>query len=128
MTLPNQDFSSQLKSLQQQLASLQTHTPAVAYPQPQPVVHKISMTEGMAGAEAILKELPPGASDIVAHKSEDIVYIIARDDNGVPAPIRVAKLTFIEAQDDPTGYVTKKDFDAFKDELRAMFAQKGAEA
>ena len=63
----------------------------------------------------------------MAHRNEDIIYILARDENNVPAPIQVAKIQFIEAQEDPTGYVTKKDFDAFKDELKSMLTEKGKE-
>ena len=122
MTLPNVDYNKQMTAIQQQIANLKPIQPFI------PVsVHKIMPVDGISGAEAILKEMPAGSSEIVAHRNEDIIYILARDENNVPAPIQVAKIQFIEAQEDPTGYVTKKDFDAFKDELKSMLAEKGKE-
>ena len=124
MNLPNVDYNQQLQAIQQQITNLKSpQVPAYYVPAP---VHKIQPVDGMAGAEAILKEMPAGSSDIVAHRDEDIIYILARDQNNVPAPIQVAKIEFIQAQEDPTGYVTKKDFDSFKEELKALIAQKGA--
>ena len=128
MTLPNVDYNQQFQAIQQQIANLKSPVPQFV-PQPQPLpqhpIHKISPVDGLAGAEAILKEMPAGSSDIVAHRTEDIIYILARDENNVPAPIQVAKIEFIKAQEDPTGYVTKKDFDQFKTELMALLSQKG---
>jgi hypothetical protein len=108
-----ESYNSQIASIQSQLNKLQK-------PSFNPYVHKITPVDGLSGAEAVLKEMPAGSSDIVAHKSENIAYLLARDDNNVPAPIQVMKYEFIEAQDDPTGYVTKKDFDEFKAELKAI--------
>ena len=123
MNLPNVDYNQQLQAIQQQITNLKSpQVPTYYAPAP---VHKIQPVDGMAGAEAILKEMPAGSSDIVAHRDEDIIYILARDQNNVPAPIQVAKIEFIQAQEDPTGYVTKKDFDSFKEELKALIAQKG---
>ena len=119
MTLPNQyDFSQQLASLQSQLN--QMNRPSIGQP-----VHKVLPVASMAEAEAILKEMPPGSSDIVAHKSENIMYLLARDENNVPAPIRPMKYDFLDPQDDPTGYVTKKDFERFMEKIEALVAQKG---
>ena len=124
MNLPNVDYNQQLQAIQQQITNLKSpQVPTYYTPTP---VHKIQPVDGIAGAEAILKEMPAGSSDIVAHRDEDIIYILARDQNNVPAPIQVAKIEFIQAQEDPTGYVTKKDFDSFKEELKALIAQKGA--
>ena len=122
MTLPNVDYNKQMTAIQQQIANLKPIQPFIPAS-----VHKIMPVDGISGAEAILKEMPAGSSEIVAHRNEDIIYILARDENNVPAPIQVAKIQFIEAQEDPTGYVTKKDFDAFKDELKSMLAEKGKE-
>lgn len=122
MTLPNVDYNKQMNAIQQQIANLKPIQPFIPAS-----IHKIMPVDGISGAEAILKEMPAGSSEIVAHRNEDIIYILARDENNVPAPIQVAKIQFIEAQEDPTGYVTKKDFDAFKDELKSMLAEKGKE-
>ena len=124
MNLPNVDYNQQMQAIQQQIANLKAPQPQMpTFVAPTPV-HQIKPVDGLSGAEAILKEMPAGSSDIVAHKTEDIIYILARDQNNVPAPIQIAKIEFIEAQEDPTGYVTKKDFDAFKEELKALI-QKG---
>lgn len=125
MTLPNTDYNQQLQNIQQQMASLKAQ-PVPAYYAPTPA-HKIKPVDGMSGAEAILKEMPAGSSDIVAHRTEDIIYILARDENNVPAPIQVAKIEFIQAQEDPTGYVTKKDFENFKEELKALIGKGDSE-
>ena len=132
MTLPNTDYNQQLQNIQQQMANLKTLQPQAFQPQTAylPVtstIHKIKPVDGMSGAEAILKEMPAGSSDIVAHKTEDIIYILARDENNVPAPIQVAKIEFIQAQEDPTGYVTKKDFENFKEELKALIGKGDSE-
>jgi hypothetical protein len=121
MILPNTDYNQQLQNIQQQMASLKAQ-PVPTYYAPTPA-HKIKPVDGMSGAEAILKEMPAGSSDIVAHRTEDIIYILARDENNVPAPIQVAKIEFIQAQEDPTGYVTKKDFENFKEELKALIGK-----
>jgi hypothetical protein len=129
MNLPNADFNHQMRAIQDQINGLKTQgasfVPQMQIPQYAAPVHKISPVDGLSGAEAILREMPAGSSDIVAHRTEDIIYILARDENNVPAPIQVAKIEFIQAQEDPTGYVTKKDFDNFKEELKALIAQKG---
>lgn len=121
--VPGVDYNQQMAAIQQQLSQLKLN--ATPTPQIQPMLHQIKPVDGLAGAEAVLKEMPAGSSDIVAHKTEDIIYILARDEKGVPAPIQAAKIEFITAQEDPSGYVTKRDFDAFKEELKAMLAQKG---
>ena len=124
MNLPQVDYNQQMQAIQQQIANLKAPQPQMpTFYAPAPV-HQIKPVDGLSGAEAILKEMPAGSSDIVAHKTEDIIYILARDQNNVPAPIQVAKIEFIQAQEDPTGYVTKKDLDAFKEELKALI-QKG---
>ena len=114
------DYNQQLGAIQAQLANLRH---PVSLPSPP---HQVMPVDGIAGAEAMLRELPPGSSDIVAHRSEDIVYLIARDDNGAPLPIRTAKLEWIDTRDDPTGYVTKRDLEDLKADLMTMFTNKEA--
>ena len=127
MNLPNVDYNQQMQAIQQQIANLKNPQPQMpTFFAPTPV-HQIKPVDGLSGAEAVLKEMPAGSSDIVAHKTEDIIYILARDQNNVPAPITIAKIEFIEAQEDPTGYVTKKDFDAFKEELKALIQKEDKE-
>ena len=112
------NYSDQLASINQQISSLQK--PSI-FQKP----HTVIPVDGVSGAEAILKEMPAGSSDIVAHKTENILYLLSRDENGLPAPIKVLKFEVIDLEDDPTGYVTKKDFDNFKNELKAMLAERG---
>lgn len=120
-------YNQQIAGIQSQLAQMQR-----AFPQANPVqfspIHTILPVDNIAGAEAILKEMPAGSSDIVAHSTEDIIYILARNKDGVPLPIKTAKIEFIEPQQDPSGYVTRADFDAFKDELKAILTRKGEQA
>ena len=112
------NYNDQLASINQQITNLQKPT---LFQKP----HSVIPVESISGAEAILKEMPAGSSDIVAHKTENILYLLSRDENGIPAPIKVLKFEVIDLEDDPTAYVTKKDFDNFKNELKAMLAERG---
>jgi hypothetical protein len=130
MALDTDSYRKQVADIQKQLAGLynQTQTPPVIQSSPQPMIiaqHKIPTVSGIAGAEAHLSSMPAGSSDIAANASENIIYLLAKDVNGVPQPIQMAKYDFINPQDDPSGYVTRKDFDDFKMELKNMLIRKG---
>lgn len=125
-------YNQQVAAIQAQLSQLQQRTyqlPQPAQPLFQLPVHNVQSVDSLAGAEAILKEMPAGSSDIVAHSTEDIIYILARDKNNTPLPIKTARIEFIEAAQDPTGNVTRADLDAFKNqimgEIRALVGQRG---
>ena len=123
MTIPLPNIEGykppQIASIESQIANLRKASFAT--------VHKVIPVDGINGAEAVQKELPAGASEIVAHRTENIVYLIAKDDNGNPLPIKPAKIEWIDAQEDPSGYVTRKDLEELKAELKAIILQKGEE-
>lgn len=130
MAFDTESYNKQVADIQKQLANLysQTQTAPMVQTSVQPMFippHKIPTFASTAGAEAHLHDMPAGSSEIGAHATENIIYLLAKDANGVPQPIQMAKYSFINPQDDPSGYVTRKDFDAFKMELKDMLVKKG---
>lgn len=130
MALDSESYNKQVADIQKQLANLYNQTQATPMVQTsmQPMFvppHKILTVSSMAGAEAHLHDMPAGSSDIAAHATENIIYLLAKDANGVPQPIQMAKYSFINPQEDPSGYVTRKDFDDFKEELKGWLGKKG---
>lgn len=118
MTLPTPNldiYQRQLDSLRQEYANLQ---PISAQKR------KVESVSGLKAAKEEQDKLPPDSSAVLFDKEHDIFYLIVKDENG-KSPDRMTIGRFTLEQEDPreTEYVTRKDFDALKDEIVSLLKQ-----
>ena len=131
----NQDiFQGQLENLQRQYQQLKNTpqfsqnnvTMPMQMPLPQaPVVsHQVQYVEGISGAMKYqLEQLPYNSSEIIMDKNDNIFYMVSKDANGTPArKIPVGRFSIEEMEEEPIT-LTRKDFEDFKDEIRALLSQ-----
>ena len=128
-----------LNSLQQQIQNLQQQyqnmtSPNMVVPQqvpmPQPVQvpipvpsRQVQYVEGIAGAKLYQDNLPSNSSEIIMDKDENIFYMVSKDANGTPSRhITRCRFEIEEIQEEEPAFLTRKDFDDFKEEIRRMFA------
>ena len=128
-----------LNSLQQQIQNLQQQyqnmtAPNMVVPQqvpmPQPVQvpipvqsRQVQYVEGIAGAKLYQDNLPSNSSEIIMDKDENIFYMVSKDANGTPSRhITRCRFEIEEIQEEEPAFLTRKDFDDFKEEIRRMFA------
>ena len=115
-----QDLSRQYQQL---LGQSQAVFPVQQAPQvPIPTIaHQIQYVEGIAGARLYQDNMQPNSSEIILDRNEDILYKVSKDANGIPSrKIIMCNFTILEDQADEPNYLTKKDFDDFKEEIRKM--------
>ena len=118
----------QLQDLQRQYQQLATYAqpqqqtmPPVQVQPPIPS-RQVQYVEGIGGARLYQQNLPSNSSEIIMDKDENIFYFVSKDANGTPAKkIPVGRFTIEEATEEPV-FLTRKDFDDFKEEIREMFA------
>ena len=128
-----------LNSLQQQIQNLQQQYQNMAasnvvmpqqIPMPQPVQvpipvqsRQVQYVEGIAGAKLYQDNLPSNSSEIIMDKDENIFYMVSKDANGTPSRhITRCRFEIKEIQEEEPAFLTRKDFDDFKEEIRKMFA------
>ena len=123
------DFNAvnqQLQDLQkqyQQWANYQQPTQQPTFQQPQaPVLtRQVQYVDGIAGARLYQQNLPPNSSEIIADKEVDLLYVVSKDANGIPAKeITALRFQKEKIEEEPV-FLTRKDFDDFKEEIRQMF-------
>ena len=130
-----------LNAIQQQLDNIQrqyqqlTNRNQTAYPNlnqmvpPSPPVapRQIQYVDGIAGAKLYQQNMEANSSEVILDRNEDILYCVSKDANGTPArKIQRARFTLEdlpEEEGDPI-FLTKKDFDSFKEEIKQMLQQK----
>ena len=131
--LATQQNNPQLAQLQQQLSGLfnsydQLNKLKTAA-QPQPAIsaptQNIPTVRGLEGAEAYLKNMLTNSSAAPFDQDEPVFYLLTKDANGVPGPIKLGRFTLEDAPKPESNVLTKKDLDDFRNEIRAMFAQNG---
>ena len=125
-------LQQQIQNLQQQYQSMTT--PNVVMPQqvpmPQPVQvpipvpsRQVQYVEGIAGAKLYQDNLPSNSSEIIMDKDDNIFYMVSKDANGTPSRhITRCRFEIEEIQEEEPAFLTRKDFDEFKEEIRKMFA------
>lgn len=124
-----------LNSLQQQIQNLQQQyqnmtSPNMQVPIPQPVQvpipvpsRQVQYVEGIAGAKLYQDNLPSNSSEIIMDKDENIFYMVSKDANGTPSRhITRCRFEIENIQEEEPAFLTRKDFDDFKEEIRRMFA------
>lgn len=129
-------MSYNLNSLQQQLQDLSRQYQQLAGQQPQPIFQQpmaqpqipipipprqVQYVEGLKGAQLYQESMQPNSSEIIMDKDENIFYHVSKDANGTPARrIPVCRFTIEEQTEEPV-FLTRKDLDDFKEEIRQMF-------
>ena len=119
-----ESYQKQASDLVAQIGRLQQYqAPPV---QPPVLVPSIQYVNGMDGAKAYQREMPANGKAILMDSNEDVFFVVAKDANGVTAPITIGHFT-LEQEKEPEvpQYITKKDFDDFRDELMEMLNRKG---
>lgn len=125
-----QDLGRQYQQLinQQNVPFQQTQIPQMQMPTPPvqiPIVQsrQVQYVEGMAGARLYQDGLPSNSSEIIMDKDGDIFYMVSKDANGTPSK-RIPHGHFIidEDEEEEPAFLTRKDFDEFKEEIRQLFA------
>ena len=120
---------SQLQDLFRQYQQLANNQPVSSYaPQAQPVqipvpvpARQVQYVDGLQGARLYQeKNLQPNSSEIIMDKNENLFYHVSKDANGTPARIiPMGRFELQEQVDEPT-YLTRKDFEDFKEEIRQL--------
>ena len=121
-------FNQQLQQVQNQLASMQNppyqQNAMQPYPQyiQQPVAEpeQIKTVTGLDGAKAYLQKMPANSSAVLMDNNENIFYSVKKDTNGMAFPIAIGRFTLETEQEQTSAYVTKKDFEDFKAELKSL--------
>ena len=122
-------LQSQLQDLSRQYQQLANNQPVSSYaPQAQPVqipvpvpARQVQYVDGLQGARLYQeKNLQPNSSEIIMDKNENLFYHVSKDANGTPARIiPIGRFELQEQVDEPT-YLTRKDFEDFKEEIRQL--------
>ena len=122
-----QDLTRQYQQLAngQQITSFPTQQPQISPIQqvPIPVVaRQVQYVDGIQGARLYQeKNLQPNSSEIIMDKNDNIFYCVSKDANGTPSRnIPIGRFTIEEQSEEPT-YLTRKDFEDFKEEIRQLF-------
>ena len=141
MSYSMDSLQQQLQDIQQKYSQLSSYSnQAQLFPNPpqqtpppmvqaQPLVqsHQIQYVEGLNGARLYQSnKLPLNSSEVIFDKDEDKFYLVSKDANGTPAKkIPVARFTIEEqvGEEEPV-FLTRKDFDDFKEEIRQMLSTK----
>ncbi len=124
--------SQQLQDLQRQYQQLynsqQPQNNLFQQPiQPPIPSRQVQYVEGIEGARIYQQNLPSNSSEIIMDKEENIFYYVSKDANGTPSKrIPVGHFSIQDdIQEEPTEptFLTRKDLDEFKEEIRRMFAE-----
>ena len=123
-----QDLSRQYQQLAGTSQQIQPVFQQPIIPQPQPVSipvppRQVQYVEGISGARLYQDGMQPNSSEIIMDKDDNIFYQVSKDANGTPSK-RIIRCRFTieeDLEEEPT-FLTRKDFDDFKEEIRQMFA------
>ncbi len=120
----------QIQDLQQQYQTMTAPNtgintiPQVQMPVQVPIpvpTRQVQYVEGIAGAKLYQDNLPANSSEIIMDRDENIFYQVSKDANGTPAR-RIIRCRFEveDIQEEEPMFLTRKDFDDFKEEMRQM--------
>lgn len=129
----NNITQQQLQDLMRQFQQLNTQVQQPLYPNPVPQVsqvqvpvisHQVQYVQGLAGAKLYQENLSPNCSEIIMDKDENIFYMVSKDANGTPSKqIPIGRFTLEENTIEEPQYLTRKDLDDFKNEIRDLLTQ-----
>lgn len=123
-------LQQQIQNLQQQYQNMTSSNMQVPVQVPQPIQvpipipsRQVQYVEGIAGAKLYQDNLPSNSSEIIMDKDENIFYMVSKDANGTPSRhITRCRFEVENIQEEEPAFLTRKDFDDFKEEIRKMFA------
>ena len=100
--------------------------PIIPQPQQIPIPippRQVQYVEGIAGARLYQDSMQANSSEIIMDKDDNIFYQVSKDANGTPSK-RIIRCRFQIEEDieEESPFLTRKDFDDFKEEIRQMFA------
>ena len=122
-----QDLSRQYQQLATGQSQPVFQQPVIPTPQPIQLPappHQVQYVEGIAGARLYQDSMQSNSSEIIMDKDDNIFYQVSKDANGTPSK-RIIRCRFQieeEVEEEPM-FLTRKDFDEFKEEIRQMFNQ-----
>lgn len=115
-------LQNQMQNLFQQYRDLNTGV-NLQQPKAPGTPRTVRFVEGIKGAEDFLSGMGANESDAVFDKNEPVFYMLSKDANGTPAPIKLGRFTLEDAPKPESDTVTKKDFDAFRQDILSMLQQ-----
>ena len=123
-------LQQQIQNLQQQYQNMTSPNMQVPLQVPQPIQvpipipsRQVQYVEGIAGAKLYQDNLPSNSSEIIMDKDDNIFYMVSKDANGTPSRhITRCRFEVENIQEEEPAFLTRKDFDDFKEEIRKMFA------
>lgn len=129
----NNNYQQQLQDLSRQFQQLNTqyqNFQSATIPQPQQITiptppRQVQYVEGIGGAKLYQDNMPPNSSEIIMDKNENIFYHVSKDANGtLPRYIPIGRFTLEEPQQsEEPAFLTRKDLDEFKDEIRQLLSK-----
>ena len=93
--------------------------PAPAVQQTAPTSGAMIWVQGESGAKSYIT--PPNTTVLLMNSEADQFFIKSVDASGMPSPLRVFDYTEVTSKAGPVpevSYVTREEFDAFKEELK----------
>lgn len=122
MLTPQQVVTPQMNALREQMTQLEQVYNQIntANPAPSQAV-TIPFVDGLKGAREFLKSLAPNSNIVVFDKDEAQFFMLSVDANRIPAPIKIGKFSLEDAPEPDDSFITHKDFEDFKNEIRSMF-------
>lgn len=126
-------LQQQLQDLTRQYQQLQNGQPIV-YQQPMPAppqqipvpvqARQVQYVEGLQGARLYQENMQPNSSEIIMDKEQNVFYHVSKDANGTPSKkIMIGRFELEEPVEEEPAFLTRKDFDEFKEEIRQLFIE-----
>ena len=107
-----------LDSFQKQLDDLKRSYPGIGFqsaPAAPAPASTIKYVDGIAKAREYQNNMPPGSSEIIMDKNDDIFYVVSKDTNGsCPTLMTMGRFQLEQEQPPEAKYATKEDFAAFE--------------
>ena len=122
-------LQQQLQDLTRQYQQLQNGQPVMmpAPPQQIPIpvqARQVQYVEGIQGARLYQDNMQSNSSEIIMDKNENIFYQVSKDANGTPSKhIIRCRFEIEEDVEEEPAFLTRKDLDNFKEEIRQMFME-----
>ena len=86
--------------------------------------HQIQYVDGFDGALIYQNNMHSNCSEVIMDKNEDRFFVVSKDANGTPSKnVISAHFTIDESQSEESIYLTKKDFDTFKEEIKQLLSE-----
>lgn len=82
---------------------------------------QVQYVDGLQGAKVYQEGMLSNSSEVIMDKNENIFYYVSKDANGFPSrSIPIGRFTIEEAPSDEPTFLTRKDLDDFKEEMKQL--------